>query len=220
MNVSDALQQRRSTRAFLDTPVPTSTLKKLFQTAMQAPSNCNVQPWQVYVASGETRDRLSEQCLSELNSAKAPYPDIDWCLHFDNEQQQRKFESAATLYAAMGIDRNDKQARKQALIHNWEFFGAPHLAIVTMKKSLGLAGAVDLGIFAQSLVLCITEQGLACCFQASLNQFPGPVRKVLNIPDNDAIMFGLCFGYADLSAPVNTAKTSREPLHSLITFYN
>lgn len=220
MNISSALSSRKSIRSFLSTPVPVEILTQIFRSALQAPSNCNIQPWQVHVVSGQTRDKLSEALLNEIISGIKPYPEVDWQLQFDDEMQERKFASAATLYDAMGISRNDKYARKTALLRNWSFFNAPHVAIFTMNETLGLAGGVDLGIFSQSVSLAALEQGVSSCFQAALNQYPGPIHKLLNIPSHLQIVFGMSLGYADNSAPVNSANTAREPLEKLIRFYN
>ena len=132
--------------------------------------------------------------------------------------QERKFASAAALYDAMDIARDDKAARKTALLRNWEFFGAPHAVFFTMERSLELAGAVDLGIFAESLSLAALEHGISSCFQAALNQFPGPILRKFHVPDSQIILFGMSLGYADESAPVNTTKTAREPLEKLVSF--
>ncbi|WP_084156197.1 nitroreductase family protein [Desulforegula conservatrix] len=55
MSVSEALKKRVSIRAFLDKPVPEEIFKKIFSDAQLSPSNCNVQPWQIYVVSGANR---------------------------------------------------------------------------------------------------------------------------------------------------------------------
>jgi len=57
MKVSQAIKKRLSTRAFLDKPVSDDLLKTIFTTAQSTPSNCNVQPWQVYVVSGRQKRR-------------------------------------------------------------------------------------------------------------------------------------------------------------------
>lgn len=219
MNVSSALTARKSIRSFLSAPVSSETLTEIFSFALHAPSNCNVQPWQVHLASGATRDSLSESLLNEIISGIKPYPEVDWQLQFDEEMQERKYASAAALYDAMGISRNDKYARKTALLRNWSFFDAPHVAIFTLNETLGTAGAVDLGIFSQSVSLAALERGVSSCFQAALNQYPGPIRKLLNIPSHQKVVFGMSLGYADDSAPVNNTITEREPLEHLIHFH-
>ena len=56
------------------------------------------------------------------------------------------------LYGALGIAREDKRARQMAMLRNWQFFGAPHVAIFTMDKYLDIMGAVDMGIYAAIVV--------------------------------------------------------------------
>ena len=46
------INQRKSVRTFLSKPVPKSILSDVFELSLRAPSNCNTQPWQVYVSSG------------------------------------------------------------------------------------------------------------------------------------------------------------------------
>ncbi len=220
MKVSSALISRKSIRSFLSTPVPSKILTEIFSSALHAPSNCNVQPWQVYVASGATRNNLSESLLNEIISGIKPYPEIEWQLQFNEKMQERKYASAVALYDAMGISRDDKYARKTALLKNWSFFNAPHVAIYTMNKSLGIAGAVDLGIFSQSVCLAALEHGVSSCYQAALNQYPGPMHEILGIPSEQQVLFGMSLGYEEKSAPVNSTVTEREPLEHLIHFHD
>lgn len=79
-------------------------------------------------------------------------------------------------------------------------------------------GAVDMGIYAQTLSLLMLEEGISGCIQGALGQYPDPVREVLNIPEERGILFGMSFGYADENAPVNTTRTDREPLESSVVF--
>jgi nitroreductase len=219
MLVSEVLRQRVSTRAFLPEPVPAERLHNLFELAQLAPSNCNVQPWQVYVASGAVRDELSRRLLAEAGSGAVPAPEVPWGLSgYQGVYRERQFGSANALYGALGIDRRDRPARTEAALRNWAFFDAPHAAFFTMHKDMGLQGAVDLGIYAQGLVLLMAEQNIASCYQGALNHYPGPVRELLDIPSDYLIVFGLSFGYADPAAPVNRARTEREPLANAVHF--
>jgi len=56
MTLEQAIHARRSVRGYLDKEVPQATLDAIFTLAQQAPSNCNVQPWRVYVASMKMGD--------------------------------------------------------------------------------------------------------------------------------------------------------------------
>ncbi|MBU0996213.1 MAG: nitroreductase [Proteobacteria bacterium] len=218
MSLMALLQKRFSVRAFLDKPVPEETLAEIFTGAQLSPSNCNVQPWQIYVVSGVEKDKLKDKLVEAVMSGKEPNPDFDWKIRYQGIHRDRQFGSANALYSSMGIERGDKQARLTAMLRNWMFFDAPHAAFFTMEKYLNIMGAVDMGIYAQTLALLMTEKGISCCFQGALGQFPDPVRAFLNMPEDRGILFGMSFGYADENAPVNSTRTDREPLESAVSF--
>lgn len=218
MTVSDALYKRRSVRAFLDKPVPEETLRKIFKDAIQSPSNCNVQPWQTYVVSGAKRDELKDLLVAELLKGNDPNPDFDWRIKYEGIHRDRQFDAAIALYGSMGIERSDKAARGMAMLRNWSFFDAPHAVFFTMEKYMGIMGAVDLGIYAQSLALLMAENGISSCMQAALGQYPDPVRAFLNLPESSGVLFGMSFGYEDPEAAANKTRTERVQLEELVTF--
>lgn len=53
MDIRQALQQRRSVRAFLPQAVAAATVRDLLETAAQAPSGGNMQPWRVTAVGGQ-----------------------------------------------------------------------------------------------------------------------------------------------------------------------
>jgi nitroreductase len=218
MDVSTALKNRISIRAFLDRPVPEDVLRRVFSDAQLSPSNCNVQPWQVYVVSGKKKDELKDRLVAAVMTGNPPNPDFEWSIHYEGVHRERQFGSAAALYGSMGIERSDKTSRMLAMLRNWQFFDAPHAVFFTMEKYLNIMGAVDLGIYAQTLSLLLTEQGVASCMQGALGQFPDPVREMLAIPPEQGILFGMSFGYTDDKAAVNATRTVREPLENSVTF--
>ncbi len=220
MSVSDALQKRVSVRAFKDTPVPQKVLEEIFALARHAPSNCNIQPCQAYVVSGAKKDQLKNELVSAVMSGKPANPDFEWDVRYQGVHRERQFGSANALYGAMGIERTDKPRRQIAMLRNWSFFDAPHAAFFTMEKYLKLTGAVDLGIYAQTLTLLMTERGIASCMQGALGMFPDPARKMFGLPDDVGILFGMSFGYADVDAPANKARTDRVPLDTAVRFFN
>lgn len=219
MNMSDLLKQRHSCRAFLDKPVPTETLEQIFELAQRAPSNCNVQPWQTLVVSGKQKDALSQALVNAVMQQQPPNPDFNWAIAYQNEHRERQFGSANALYGALGIAREDKRARQMAMLRNWQFFDAPHVAIFTMDKYLDIMGAVDMGIYAQNLSLIMQEHGVSNCMQGALGQFPDPIREMFALPDARGVLFGMSFGYADPDAPANQARTTREDLKTNVQFF-
>ncbi len=220
MFIDTILKKRTSVRAFLDKPAANETLRDIFENAQLAPSNCNVQPWQTCVVSGKTKDLLKEKLMATLLSGASPNPDFNWLAKYEGIHRDRQFGSANALYSSMGIVREDKKARQLAMVRNWQFFDAPHVVFFTMDKYLDIMGAVDLGIYAQTLSLILIEHGLSSCMQGALGQFPDPVRAALNLPEERGILFGMSFGYADESAAVNNTRTDREKLANAVSFFD
>ncbi|NQY37237.1 MAG: nitroreductase family protein [Alteromonadaceae bacterium] len=220
MTIIKLLEQRTSTRAFLDKPVSESLIKSIFTMAQQSPSNCNVQPWQACVVSGKKKDELKDSLMTAVMSGTPPNPDFNWTAKYEGIHRERQFGSANALYSSIGVTREDKQGRQLAMVRNWSFFDAPHAVFFTMDKYLDIMGAVDLGIYAQSIALLFTEHGISSCMQGALGQFPDPVKNALNLPEQRGILFGMSFGYADNNAVVNKTRTERESIENAVTFFN
>ena len=221
MKVNEAILKRRSVRAYTDQIVEQSLIEKVFTEAQQSPSNCNTQPWHVVVVSGDARDKIEKAMMSDILSGKTPNP------HFtpgdsdlQNQYRRRQIDCAIALYDSMGIKKEDKQERQELMGRNWQFFGAPHAAFFSMPKDMSEINAVDMGIYLQSLMLLMTQYGLASCPQGALAMFADSVWEMANIPENNAIMFGLSFGYAATDNPINQFDVGRAELSDSVEFYS
>jgi nitroreductase len=60
MELYEAIQARRSIRAFKSDPVDRAIVERLIAAAAAAPSSMNEQPWRYHVATGTPRDRVVE----------------------------------------------------------------------------------------------------------------------------------------------------------------
>ena len=67
---STFLASRRSTRDFLPEPVPMELIEQIIEDGLTAPSWSNTRPFVVAIATGEVRDRLSEEFLRRWNAVK------------------------------------------------------------------------------------------------------------------------------------------------------
>lgn len=219
MNVTDAVLGRRTTRGFLPDPVPHEIIREVLDTARHAPSNSNTQPWHVAVVSGAARDALEREVFAASKTGETPNP--AWPpggVGLTGAYKDRQNDCAFRYYDTMGIDRSDKVARMQLVAKNWQFFGAPHAAFLSMPLTMHRANALDLGILLQTIMLLLTERGIGCIAQGALAMFPDLVREVVDIPDENGILCGLSFGYVDEEAHINTAKMPREPLDAMTSF--
>ncbi|ERP86897.1 oxidoreductase [Alcanivorax sp. P2S70] len=218
MSLADALKQRRSVRGFLDKPVPQDVLESVFSLAQHAPSNCNIQPWQVWVASGQVRDALRERMVDKVSRGVPFAPDYESLPRFDGVYRQRQVDCAMELYGSMGIAREDREGRQRAELRNFQLFDAPHVVFIGMEKQFGVTVALDVGMYIQSLLLTMTAHGLGACAQGSMRYYPDDVRELLEIPESTAIVLGISFGYEDPEIAANRTRVGRVPLGESVRF--
>jgi len=218
MSLIDTIYARRSVRGFLAKEVPQDVLNRIFEIAQQAPSNCNVQPWKVYVASGALKNRLRDEMVARMQTGVTPNPDYDYRGDFENEYRKRQVDCAVALYNEMGIGRDDKAGRMRAVLRNFEFFDAPYIAFLGMNPKFGTTVAIDVGMFAQTLMLTMVAFGLNSCPMGTMRNFPDLVREAFDIQDGTKILFGISFGYEDLAVPANRTRTTRDRIAANVVF--
>ena len=221
ISVSDALQRRISTRAFLGTPVSETQVRDLLTRASRSPSGGNLQPWQVNVVTGAARQRVIEAVQAsqaqnplgetELEYQVYPKPIIDpW--------RARRFACGEAMYASIGVPREDKTARLLQFARNFEFFGAPVGLFVSLHKSMQPGQWSDCGMFIQSFVLAAEEAGLATCCQEFWAAFPKAVKGAVGIGGDYTLFCGIALGHADPDAPINTTRTARAGVDEFARF--
>ncbi|MBT6482208.1 MAG: nitroreductase [Gammaproteobacteria bacterium] len=218
MGLIDSIYARHSVRGYLEKEVPRDVMNRIFEIAQQAPSNCNVQPWKVYVASGELKDRLRRQMVEATAGGLTPNPDYPYRGDFQDEYRTRQVECAVALYSKMGISRGDKEGRMRAVLRNFEFFDAPHIAFLGMNPAFGTTVAIDVGMFAQSLMLTLVAFGLHSCPMGTMRNYPDMVREAFQIEDGTKILFGISFGYEDPDVVANETRTTRDDISANIVF--
>lgn len=218
MSFTSLVQNRRSVRGFFpDKPVPPNVLREVLELAQHSPSNCNVQPWRVWVLSGAARDRFSADLCARLDGGDWGNPE-DPIDNFPDEYRRLQVECGVEMYGKMGIERGDQLGRFKAHRRNYELFDAPHVAIVAMEKHFGMGVALDVGTWLQTFMLGLEDRGLASCPQAALRHYPGIVRAHTGMPETMRVLCGVSFGYEDTSVPANAVRQKREPLASNVVF--
>lgn len=219
MQLNDALQQRMSIRAYQPKAVDPEIIREIFTLAQQAPSNCNSQPWHVNVVSGAARDRLELALIERVSNGQKPVSAFKpYDSGFVGEFKERQISCAVELWNAVGIERGDREARTELFLDNWRFFGAPHVAFISMPLDMGEGNALDVGIYLQTLMLLMVDRGLGCCPQGALALYPEPVFEIAKIPQGYGLLCGLSFGYADMSADKNQLKMPRLDVDESVTF--
>ncbi len=216
----EVLRLRKSCRGFLDTPVPEPTVTSVLEDALLAPSNCNTQPWETHIVSGDKLKELAEALLRE-NEAERLSPDFTFDTNeYHGRYKERYFNLGKTMYEAFEVKRDDKEGRKDVSDLNYKFFNAPHIAIPFMPSfgdNVRVGG--DIGMYGQTFLLSLTAHGLAGIPQTALGFFAGTIKEILNVPSELKMLFGISFGYADPNAPGNSFKMERDPISHNVTFH-
>lgn len=209
MNVTDALLQRRSVRAFLPEAPPAAIVQTILQESAQAASGGNMQPWRVVAVTGEPLAQLLDVVAGaepEEGPANLSYPGGLW-----EPYRTRRFANGEDLYRTIGIPREDKEGRLRQLAKNAEFFGAPVGVFICVDDRMGYPQWADLGIYLQSLMLLAVQHGLATCPQGFWRRYATTLQRELQLPEPYRVAFGVALGYEDESAPINTLRTPRAP---------
>ena len=218
--VDEAIASRRSVRAFLPDPVDETVVRSILEIASRAPSGTNMQPWRVYVATGEVKQAISRAVLdSGMRAEKVKwdeykyYPD-----QFFEPYYGRRRAVGFALYSALGIGKRDVDNMRRQHDRNFVFFDAPVGMIFTIDRRLNQGSWIDYGMFLQNIMIAARARGLHTCPQAAFAPYHHQIRPVLGIPDEEIVVCGMALGYEDASKPENDLRTERAPLDEWVRF--
>ncbi|SFQ31473.1 nitroreductase [Variovorax sp. 770b2] len=207
--VATVVRSRRATRAFKAQPLGRALVEEILADAACAPSGANIQPWRVYVVSGAVKNELTDALVAASRAGTAPAPE-----HFPeplpDTYRARLADFGARYYASLGIERHDTPARTRQTERNYAFFGAPVGLVFSIDRRLKAHSWIDLGLFAQSVMIAAKARGIDTCPQVAFAQFHEPIAAHLQMPADEVTAFGMSMGYGDPEAEVNRARMPRE----------
>ncbi len=216
----EAIESRRSVRAFRPDPVDDDIIKDLLKLASRAPSGTNMQPWRVYVTRGAVKQAITDSIRnSGIRAEKIAwneykyYPD-----KFFEPYLGRRRTVGFALYDALGIRRREVERMRAQHDRNFHFFDAPVGMIFTIDRRLNQGSWIDHGMFLQTLMIAARSRGLHTCPQAAFAPYHEQIRPILGVPDEEIITCGMALGYEDTSKPENNFRTERAPLEEWVTF--
>jgi nitroreductase len=225
--ISEFLASRRSTRDFLPTPIPQEILDQILTDSLTAPSWSNTRPFKVAIATGDVKDRISNEFLSRWgvlsqimrkgikNKLRLIYsryglPTSNRTIvkPYVAELRPRAQRVGKELYELFGVKRGDRAARDAQWAKNYSFFGAPVELFIYIHKSLHVYAASDAGLMMENLMLSAHAHGLGTCAQGAVNIWDDVVRKEFEISKDYRLLCGLAIGYPS-NSPVNSFKADR-----------
>lgn len=217
MDVLEAIQSRKSIRAFKQDPVPKETVEKILEISQRAPSGTNTQPWHVYACTGAVKQAITDDVINMAKSGGGKsYHDYDYYPEkWKDDHNARRRAVGWGLYGLLGIEKGDREGSTRQAMRNFLFFDAPVGIFVTTEKYLTRGSWADTGMYIQTIMLAAKGFGLDTCPQAAWIPFQEPILKHLGVPDDQVLVTGMSLGWADPDKIENTLVSEREPVENV-----
>lgn len=135
------------------------------------------------------------------------------------EYLERLAEMGERQYGADGIARDDVAGRQAAVMQNYVGFGAPVLLLCYFPRVMGPPQWSDVGMWLQTVMLLLREEGLDSCPQEFLSLYGKVIKEHIGVSDETHIFFcGVAIGHGDTEAPVNNFARPRVSLERQVSF--
>lgn len=183
MDVMQAIRERRSIRRYLPDPVPEEALHTILEAARWAPSWTNTQCWRlIVVGDQETKSKLAETLRTMKPKGKN-----------SSTEAVREAPIVIVACAERGLSGCYRSEDKK---------GAP----VTDKGEWWFM--FDLGLAMQNVTLAAHSLGLGTVHIGFFDT--GEVARILDIPDNIAVVELMALGRPDETPPTRPRKEISE----------
>ncbi len=184
MDVSEAINKRRSIRKFKPDTIPEEKIRQLLESARLAPSGTNTQPWRFIVVKDDyTKKKLQEAAHNQRHIRRAPVI-IVCCADLN---AFREFP-----------ERVEELIESGALTERTRDVFVPYLkkGMASVKKEeLIIAAAANVSIAIEHIVLQAVEIGLGTCWVRWYDD--NKIKEILGIPDFVEVMALLPVGIPD-----------------------
>jgi nitroreductase len=192
----DDARRRRSVRDFSDEPVPLDVVRRCIETAAQAPSGANKQPWTfVLVTDPELKRRIREGAEAEERAFYAGRASERWLADLEplgTDAKKPFLETAPALIAVFAQRHGPEDAGGEPARHYY------------VAESVGIACGF--------LIAALHHAGLA-----TLTHTPSPMKflgQILERPDNERPYLLLPVGYPAPDCEVPDIE--RKPLDTVL----
>jgi hypothetical protein len=219
-NILDqVIRQRRSIRQFSPRRVDQSVVEKIFQTAAWSPSVGNMQPWRSFVVSGQSCAKVRQALLTAANNTEQFPPTKPTRQKPNSHYLERDRALKKQLFGSVAEGKSSQLSQDVLMDQNCKFYGAPQGAFGFLEQGFNERTSIDLGMYAQNLMLLMQASGIASCVQAELCVYADLIKQQLNIDEPLNLMFAISFGDPQ-TAGINQLERTRAPLFETTTFYN
>ncbi|MBE9505599.1 MAG: nitroreductase [Chloroflexi bacterium] len=219
ISLSEAMVNRKSIRGYRPDPVPQDVLRQIIGLAIESPSASNAQPWELAVLTGKPLEELNRITVDLWERGAPVSPDVAPADLFGDYVRRRK-EVGKQVFQLLGIEREDRAARREWNRKALRFFDAPAGVIIYTDASLERSRTdFDLGIMTEALCLAAMCFGLGTCIDQQAISYPEAIRQVTGLAESKRITAAVSIGYPDWEFPANKLESSREPVDVVATWH-
>ena len=222
MDVIEAILARHSVRDFSPKPVAKETVVKILEVATRSPSGGNGQPWEVFVASGATIEKIRKM-YQERSQGVAGGPGRTGGLAGSGGPppqpafiQERMSTIRNERLKLLGLDPADPASGKVFMEWGSRLFGAPVLVVICMDKAL--SSYLDIGMFIQTICIAAQGYGVDSLIAGAFVSQPGVLRQELEIPESLNVVAGIGLGYPNPNSIINTYRSPRRPIQEVVRY--
>lgn len=226
----ELMEQRRAVRRFTAEHVPVDVIEQCLQTALLAPSSCNLQPWSFQVVRDEELlGQLQDVCLSQ-SAAKAPLiiavlarPDTwkqgcnDILKFWPEKDVPKRIQSFYTRIAPFQYNQGSLGwlGPFKRLLTWWRGIRQPVMRGPTSLAQMRLWAVKSTALAAQSLILAFQSHGYGTCPMEGFDE--NRLRTVLPIPSEAIPIMLLAVGVPGERAVYNARL--RFPIEQCVTWH-
>lgn len=212
MEFKEVVNKRHSVRNFKEDEIPVEVLEDIIRTAERTPSWENSQPWNVYIATGETLKKIKEIWTGKYANQTKGSPDMPTGHRTNFSKRSQK--SMEDFMGFVGDYTGDPEI-KHFLEMNEKLFNAPALVYLTLGKGHTGWPIYDLGGFGMVLMLAAKDHGVDSIPAYEIVKFPAELRQLLSVPEDEEIIMGIALGYASDDS-LNGLASTRLPLKEIL----
>lgn len=216
MDVSQAVFSRRSIRAFTKKSIDNKIISKLLEQSARAANGGNLQPWRVFVLNHESMENFLN-FQAAWDKPEVPGYDI-YPPNLKEPYRTSRYQLGEQMYALLGIERDNKDARIAQVMKNFEFFGAPAAIFCFVDRQMGPPQWSDLGMFLQTFMLLAQAEGIDTCAQEAWAMKNDSVSEFVGSHEDEMLFCGVAIGYRDKNALINKLQSERRPIDEWAKF--
>lgn len=169
LDVTEAIENRRSIRQYTDSPISQDTMDRLISLAVKAPTGSGMEPWGFVILRDRAEiDALSDRAKKEILDHMADYPQFTQYETWLKNPKYNIFNHAGTVLVIYGDTRS-----------HWHVY--------------------DCSLVAGNIMLLAESEGIGCCWigfaEAVLNTVE--FKKAHNVPDHFELVSTISMGYSN-----------------------